>query len=109
MRRISFLLDEHVAHAVARGLRRRGVEAITLTRAELLGEADEVILAWSRIHRQAIVTHDTDFLALAREGREHAGIVYAPTELGIGSLIHGLLLVHAVYTAEEMHNRVEFV
>lgn len=38
-----FHLDEHVDHAIARGLRNRGIEVTTATDAGLLGASDEMI------------------------------------------------------------------
>ena len=39
--RIRFYLDEHVPKAIAKGLKRRGVDAITVVDAVLLGATDE--------------------------------------------------------------------
>jgi hypothetical protein len=38
---IRFHLDEHVDHAIARGLRNRGIDVTTATDANLLGASDE--------------------------------------------------------------------
>jgi hypothetical protein len=38
--RISFYLDEHVARAVALGLRRRGIDVLTVQEAGSAGESD---------------------------------------------------------------------
>ncbi|MCP4113138.1 MAG: hypothetical protein GY749_47680 [Desulfobacteraceae bacterium] len=39
--RIKFYLDEHVSKAIAKGLRRRGIDVITVVEAGLLGATDE--------------------------------------------------------------------
>ncbi len=39
--RIKFYLDEHVPKAVAKGLKRRGVDVITVVEAGLRGATDE--------------------------------------------------------------------
>ncbi len=47
---------------------------------------------------------------MASEGTSHAGIVFGQQEVhGIGDWMRGLELIHAVYTAEEMVNRVEYL
>src|SRR5215216_4371094 len=59
---ITFLLDEHVAHAVAQALRRRGIDAQTTTEAGLLGATAAELLAYARRAGRVLVTHDDDFL-----------------------------------------------
>ena len=39
--KIRFYTDEHVAKAVVRGLRERGVDVLTVLQAEMLGASDE--------------------------------------------------------------------
>ena len=70
--RIAFLLDEHVAHAVAQALRRRGIDAQTATEAGLLGVTDARFLAYARRAGRVVVTHDDDFLRL-HQRQPHAG------------------------------------
>ncbi|MDM8523822.1 DUF5615 family PIN-like protein [Desulfococcaceae bacterium HSG8] len=82
--RIKFYLDEHVSKAVAKGLRRRGIDVITVVEAGLLGETDEEHLERAKSERRTIFTQDDDFLRLHAASNEHAGIVYN-TDL---SLIH---------------------
>ncbi len=57
-----------------------------------------------------LCTHDADYVALASEGFEHAGMVFGqPEKHWIGEWVKGLELIHAVYTADEMRNRVEYL
>jgi len=44
MARIRFLTDEHVPKAVAKGLRERGIDAVTATEAGTLGAEDPWVL-----------------------------------------------------------------
>jgi hypothetical protein len=107
---IRFLLDEHVAHAVAHGLRRRGIDALTPGEVGLLGATDEELLARAREEGCVIVTHDGDFLRLHATGVPHAGIAYS--EQGartIGQLIAGLVLMYEALPPEEIAGRVEFL
>ena len=46
---------------------------------------------------------------LATEGADHAGIVYASQERGVGEIIRGLMVIHAVLEADEMTGRVEYL
>ena len=46
--RIRFYTDEHVARAVVRGLRQRGVDVLTAPEAGMLGASDEEHLARGR-------------------------------------------------------------
>ena len=77
MARIRFYTDEQVARAVVRGLRRRGVDVLTVPEAGTLGVSDAEQLHRARDEERVIFTQDDDFLRLAAEGANHAGIVYA--------------------------------
>jgi predicted nuclease of predicted toxin-antitoxin system len=107
---ISFQCDEHLAHAVATALRRRGVEVWSATEAGMLGLADEAVLAHTRATGRVLVTHDSDFLVLHQRQQEHAGIVYCPQGTRtIGQIVAHLLLIHQVLQPSDMVNQVEFV
>lgn len=73
---IRYHLDESVNHAVATGLRQRGIDVTTVIDAGLTGADDEAQLAFARTHGRVTVSHDSDFLRLAAAGVEHAGIAY---------------------------------
>lgn len=68
-----FYLDEHIPSVVAEGLRRRGIDVLTLVEADKLGADDEEHLAFARQQRRTIVTHDTDFLRFASTASEKMG------------------------------------
>jgi predicted nuclease of predicted toxin-antitoxin system len=102
-------LDEHVAKAVSDGLRRRGVDVLTVFEAHMVGASDEAQLQFATDHDRAIFTQDTDFLRLAARGLEHAGIVYARRRSPIGEILSGLILIHLAMTPDEMRNRVEYL
>ncbi len=44
---VKFYTDEHSANAIAEGLRRRGVDALTTVEAGMLGASDEEQLAFA--------------------------------------------------------------
>lgn len=62
---VRYFTDEHVAKAVASGLRRRGIDILTIAEADLLGAEDEDLLAFVRQEKRVIVTQDRDFLRIA--------------------------------------------
>jgi len=104
-----FQLDEHVDAAVAEGLRRRGIEVTTTLEAGLQGASDLSHIEVARGSTCVIVTHDDDFLRLACQGVEHAGIVYCHQQSrSIGEMIEFLVLLDACLTDAEMINHVEF-
>jgi len=109
MAAIRYYLDEHIAGAVAEGLRRRGIEVLTLTEAEMLGASDEEHFAFAREEGRTIVTHDDDFLRLAAQTNDHAGVVYMPQRRSIGETVQGLALIADVLGAEGMRGHVEFL
>lgn len=109
MARPSFLTDEHIANAVAIGLRLRGVEASTTAEAEQLGASDEVLLAFAKTDGKVLITADPDHLRLHVAGIPHAGILFALFDATIARLIGGAMLIAEVLTAAEMLNRVEFL
>ena len=106
---IQFLTDEHVAEAVAKGLRRRGIPATTLAKAGLLGADDADILALANAQGLVIFTQDQDFLRLHAQAVPHPGIVYAHQGTPLGEIIRGLQLIHELLDTEDMRNHVEFI
>ena len=95
--------------AVADGLRRRGVDVVTVQEASLLSAPDEQHMAFAVQAGRVIFTQDADFLRLHSAGRPHLGIIYAPQQTEVGYLLRGLMLIFDVLTPEEMINHVEFL
>jgi len=107
---LRFYLDENLPVAIADQLRRRGIEAITVRDLGLLGDADVNHLARAAAMGYVLCTYDPDFARLASEGIEHAGIVLGQQKRHwIGEWVNGLELMYAVYAAEDMQNRVEYL
>ena len=107
--KIKYYTDEHVAKAVVKGLRRRGIDVLTVVEANLLGASDEQHLIKSKNDSRVIFTQDDDFLRLHASGRQHAGIVYTHQGAAIGDIIRGLMLIHQLLDAKEMENNVEYL
>lgn len=106
---IRYFTDEHVATAIPNGLRKRGIDVLTVSEAGLLGTDDEDLLEFVREEQRVIVTQDRDFLRLAGQKANHPGVVYAPQERSIGELVRMLDLLFQVSDAEEMKGRVEYI
>jgi predicted nuclease of predicted toxin-antitoxin system len=92
---IRIYTNESVPVAVAAGLQRRGVVAVSARDSGNLGLTDEEQLAYATSHRMAIFTHDTDFLQLAHRHaasqQGHWGIIYVHQDkLTIGEYIRRL-------------------
>lgn len=104
-----FYTDEHVPRAVVEGLRRRSIDVLSTYEAGMLGASDEAHLALATSQGRIILTQDADFLRLHARGLDHSGIVYAPQQTPIGDIIRGLVLIHQLLDAAEMHCHVEFL
>lgn len=105
-----FYLDENMPVAVAVQLRQRGIEAITVRDLGLLGDSDINHLKRANEMDYVLCTHDSDYISMATDGVPHAGIVFGQQDQhSIGDWVKFLELVYAVYTAEEMQNRVEYL
>jgi predicted nuclease of predicted toxin-antitoxin system len=107
--KIKFYTDEHVARAIVRGLRHRGVDVLTVPEAGLLGATDEEHLTRARSEGRVFFTHDDDFLGLAARVPDHAGVVYVHQHTPIGAIISGLMLIYQVMEPEEMVGHVEYL
>ncbi len=110
MATVRFYLDENVQLSIAEQLRRHEIEVVTVRELGTLGDEDVMHLERATAMGFVLCTHDTDYYALAMAEIPHAGIVIGQAEIHrVGDWVKGLVLVHAVYNAQEMHNRVEFL
>jgi predicted nuclease of predicted toxin-antitoxin system len=107
-REVKFYTDEHVSKAVVKGLRQRGADVLTVPEAGMMGASDPEHLERAARDGRVFFTQDDDFLRLAAAS-PHAGIVYARQQTPIGEVIRGLMLIHQVLSAEEMHGHIEFL
>jgi Domain of unknown function (DUF5615) len=108
MEQIRFYLDEHIPHAIAQGLRRRGVDVLTVQEAGRAGLTDAAQLAFALSEGRTLVTMDSDFLILASQSISHAGIAYVGRSRSIGAVISSLMLLGDLLTPADMMNHVEF-
>ena len=107
---IKFHLDESesMPGAVARGLRTRGRDVTMPAEVGLLSASDEAHLEFTRKEGRLLVTADDDFLALAAEMTDHAGIAYWSKKRHFGQLILALDELCFEVTAEEAQGKVFF-
>jgi predicted nuclease of predicted toxin-antitoxin system len=99
-----------VAHAIAEGLRRRGIDVTASGDVSLLEAPDEDHVAFALQDGRVVVTHDTDFLRLHALGTEHAGIVFvARGGRSIGDVVRHLTLMHDCLDDEDMRGRIEYM
>jgi hypothetical protein len=110
MSAIRFHLDEHVAIAIAVGLRRRGIDVTTAHAVGLAGADDLKQIEFARREGSVVVTHDYDFPQHHFAGVDHAGIFYCHQDkYSIGELLSLLVVAHGVLSANEMIGVLEFL
>lgn len=109
-RTIRFHLDENCSHAIALGLRRRGIDVTTTPEVNLVGASDEEQAAYALLEGRVIFTLDKDFLRINAASTPHAGIVYCrQRKRSIGEIIQALTEIWELCEPEEMINRLEYL
>lgn len=107
---IKYHLDEHIAPAIAAGLRQRGIDVTATLEEGLGGASDARQLAFALSQDRVLVTCDTDFLVLAAAGAAHSGIVFWPAKhRRLGQVVLDLVMLARVASSEEMVGRIEFL
>ena len=102
-------LDENVDHAVAQGLRLRGMDVTTATDANLIGATDDQQLSFALRENRVIFTQDQDFLRHHQAGSDHAGIVYSRHGArSIGEIVRFLHFMSDCLEPEDVRGKVEF-
>lgn len=95
---------------MAVGLRHLGIAVTTTPEAGLLGADDVEQVAYGLRQGRVIFTQDEDFLVLASQGVNHAGVAFCQQQSrSLGQIISGLELIWEVYEPDEMRNRVEYI
>ncbi len=106
---IRFLLDVHVHSAIAKGLRRRGIEVLTCQEAQLNIASDDAIVQFALHNDWVIFSQDSDFLKICSQQFPHKGLVYSHKQNDIGRIIQGLMLVSEVLSKSDMEDHIEFI
>jgi hypothetical protein len=107
---LRFHLDESVPHAIATGLRSRGIDVTTTAEAGLRSAADFQQLAFASSKGRVLVTRDADFLRLDRQGAPHAGIAYwQPQSRDVGRAVLSLVLLWRTCSRADLAGQVEYL
>ena len=106
--------DESVPVAIAAGLQRRAVDALSARDAGNLGLTDRQQLAYATANHMAEFTHDADFLQLAHEfhqtGEHHWGVIYVrQNKLAVGEIIRRLKEISDLREPDDLRDHVEFL
>jgi hypothetical protein len=102
-------MDEHVPKAVTEGLRRRGVDVVTVQELGLQAADDKRHLERAAAEGRVVFTQDADFLRLHAVGVFHRGVVYASQQTPVPHILRSLMLIHDVLTSDDMIRHVEFL
>jgi len=106
---IAYHLDENVDHAIAHGLRLRGLDVTTTTDAGLIEASDAEHLAFALGENRVVFTQDQDFLRHHQAGDQHAGIVYSQQGAhSIGEIVRYLHFLSDCLEPQEMRGELEF-
>ncbi len=111
---LALYMDEHVASAITEGLRRRGIDVLTIQEDGRLGLDDPPLLDRATELGRVLFTRDRDLLqegARRQQSGEHfAGIIYAHLlRVTIGQCIQDLELLAGVCEPQEIAERVQYL
>lgn len=107
---IRYHLDENLHHAIAHGLRRRGIDVTTTNDAGLMGCSDEQQLAHAHQEGRVLVTHDDDLIRIHYQNIPHSGIAFAHARRhSIGHIVNALTSLHRRHSAEAMAGHIEYL
>ncbi len=107
---LRFYLDEHLDVEIARQLKRRGIDVITVPEVQSFGEDDLLQLHRAIRMGRVFCTNDSDLIEIASEGIEHKGIVFGQQEKHfIGTWVKFLIKLHEDFRPNELANLVTYV
>jgi hypothetical protein len=105
-----YVVDEHISDAVVQGLRRAGINVLKFHDAGRRGLDDAQQMAWAFVEGRVIITHDDDYIVLARRDVRCAGIAYCDQhKYDTRGVLRELRRWHAELSAEDWVNRVVFL
>ena len=107
---VKYYLDENIAKSVLKGLRRKGIDTVSVTDVGMRTKSDIEHIQKALELGRVIVTFDNDFLKLNNEGVTHAGIAFfQDSYTSVDDMIRDLELLYQVMDAEDMFNHVEYL
>ncbi len=116
MSQLRLLVDEDAQHrGLARALRARGIDVVTVFEVGLTGSDDDIVLAFAAREDRAVYTFNTgDYCRrhgeYLQQGIDHAGIIVVPSQrYSVGEQLRRLLQLIASKSAEQIRNQLEFL
>jgi len=112
---IRFYLDEDsMNRALLMALRQREIDVTTVSEVNREGVSDDEQLLWAGQNNRVICTYNIrDFSKLHNQflakNITHAGILLMQQEFSIGERLHGLSVLAASATSEDMSNQMIFL
>jgi hypothetical protein len=111
---VALYVDEHVPSDITRGLRKRGVDVLTVQDEGREGEADPQLLDRATELGRVMFTRDSDFLKEASRrqasGEAFAGVIYAhQLRVSIGECISDLELLALACEPQEFADQVQYL
>jgi len=107
-------MDVHVKAAITAGVRRRGIDVVTVQEDEATRLEDALLLDRAAALNRVLFSQDDDLLAIAR-ARQATGVFFVGLIYGhqfaatIGKYVLDLEVVCKVLDPEYMTNRVEYL
>lgn len=113
MSKPTFFTDEDVCAAVAVGLRKAGLGAVSTPETGRLGESDESQLAWAAGQGRVLITFNVAHFSVIHsawigKNRHHSGIVVS-SQRSVGDMLRRLLHLADTLDATAMQDRLEFL
>lgn len=111
---LSGFADEHVQEAIVVGLRRRGMDLVTVQDLDMRGADDDVLLDKARQLGRLMLTSDQDFLVIHAQwmnaSKDHAGIAYWPGGwLKVGEAVRRIIEYAGSTNAEQARNTLHYL
>lgn len=111
---LSLYMDENVAGQITRGLRKRGVDALTVQEDGRSGYPDPIVLDRAMELERVMFSQDRDLPDEAeyrqREGISFSGVIYAhQLQVPIGTCVRDLEIIAKVGMLEEFVNCIQYL
>jgi predicted nuclease of predicted toxin-antitoxin system len=110
---LSLFADECVDARIVAGLRRRGIDVVTVSERGLLGRPDERHLEEARTLARVILSRDQDFLVLAHrcatDGVPFPGLIFIQSSAMVGEVIRTVALLAMELSPEAIAGWIEWV
>jgi predicted nuclease of predicted toxin-antitoxin system len=106
---IRFHLDESMPTGVAYGLRKRDRDCTISKEVSLVSATDQEQLAYATLDKRVLISRDQDFLVLASQSNDHAGIIHWRQKTHFGQLVKDIDALTIDKAAEDLAGQVYFL